>query len=276
MSGHGTVETANRSHPARRAVDFVEKPLSLASFCARGCAPLDADGTSVRTRARCLAGRPSRCGARLRCTALREQVQQIAPHDTPVLLLGEPGTGRESVLAALHSFAERRRRGALGNRWPNLTIAVAGSLTEDTPRASCMAAHGARSKPGLYGARPKAALFSSAGSRICPPAVQRMLAADLESGTYVRAGGTQPPDCGTARAQPDSMQASRRSPSGRSVVAARGSRQIPPAARVRRGVPELLVTTSIRLADRRRLPLRRLASPGPNRLRHYPWPGEHP
>ena len=38
---------------------------------------------------------------------LREQVQQVAPHEAPVLIVGEPGTGREAFARYVHSLSPR-------------------------------------------------------------------------------------------------------------------------------------------------------------------------
>ena len=39
---------------------------------------------------------------------LREQVRQVAPHEAPVLIVGESGTGREAFARYIHSLARAR------------------------------------------------------------------------------------------------------------------------------------------------------------------------
>src|ERR1700681_4510198 len=101
MSGHGTVETAVEA-TRLGAFDFVEKPLSLTKL--------------LRTVERALdAGRRNRLSARLIAPPLlmpvgksrlmqqlRTHLLQIASHSSPVLLLGEPGSGREACARYLH------------------------------------------------------------------------------------------------------------------------------------------------------------------------------
>src|SRR5476651_838456 len=106
MSGHGTVETAVEA-TRLGAFDFVEKPLSLTKL--------------LRTVERALdAGRRKRLSARTQGSALavpigkakitqtlREQVQQAASSSSPVLLVGELGSGREAYARYLHSLSPR-------------------------------------------------------------------------------------------------------------------------------------------------------------------------
>ena len=106
MSGHGTVETAVEA-TRLGAFDFVEKPLSLTKL--------------LRTVERALdAGRRKRLSARTQGSALavpigkakvtqmlREQVQHAASSSSPVLLIGELGSGREAYARYLHSLSAR-------------------------------------------------------------------------------------------------------------------------------------------------------------------------
>ena len=45
---------------------------------------------------------------------LREQVKQIAPHEAPVLVLGETGTGREAFARYIHAISARGPRAVRG------------------------------------------------------------------------------------------------------------------------------------------------------------------
>src|SRR6202167_869520 len=106
MSGHGTVETAVEA-TRLGAFDFVEKPLSLTKL--------------LRTVERALeAGRRKRLSARAQGSALsvpigkskltqnlREQAQQAASSSSPVLFVGELGSGREAYARYLHSLSAR-------------------------------------------------------------------------------------------------------------------------------------------------------------------------
>ncbi len=103
MSGHGTVETAVEA-TRLGAYDFVEKPLSLTKLLRTVERALDA-GRRKRLSAR--AHGPTLAvpiGKAKLTQALREQVQHAASSSSPVLLLGELGSGREAYARYLHSL----------------------------------------------------------------------------------------------------------------------------------------------------------------------------
>src|ERR1700681_4173982 len=101
MSGHGTVETAVEA-TRLGAYDFVEKPLSLAKLLRTVERALDA-GKRRRQSGKLIAPPLMVPVGKSRLMQhLRTQLQQIASHSSPVLLLGEPGSGREACARYLH------------------------------------------------------------------------------------------------------------------------------------------------------------------------------
>ncbi|MFN7856079.1 MAG: sigma-54-dependent transcriptional regulator, partial [Acidovorax sp.] len=120
MSGHGTVETAVEA-TRLGALDYVEKPLSLAKLLRTVRSALD-EGRRLKHAARTIVPPLIAPVGRSRfMRELREQVKQLAPHEAPVLILGEAGTGREAFARYIHSLGPR----AGG---PFVTV-VPGSLT---------------------------------------------------------------------------------------------------------------------------------------------------
>src|SRR5271169_559311 len=181
MSGHGTVETAVEA-TRLGAFDFVEKPLSLTKL--------------LRTVERALdAGRRKRLSARAHgptlavpigkskvTQALREQVQQAASSSSPVLLLGELGSGREAYARYLHSLSARAAK-------PFFTV-VAASLGADPSAALFGSERDGRVELGAFDQATGGSLYIS-GLEDLNANAQRALLGAIEQNGYTRVGGRQ-------------------------------------------------------------------------------------
>ena len=182
MSGHGTVETAVEA-TRLGAFDFVEKPLSLAKLLRVVERALES-GRRKRVAARALV--PSLVapvGKSKLMQQLRDQILQIAPRDSSVLLLGEPGTGREAFARYLHSLSPRADK--------PFVVVAGGSLDEANAAQRLRGAeHGGEVVVGLYQQAEGGTLYL-AGLEDFSPAVQRLLSADLDAGAYTREDGRQ-------------------------------------------------------------------------------------
>ena len=109
MSGHGTVETAVEA-TRLGAFDFVEKPLSLQKLLRTVERALEA-GKRKRHAGKLLAASPGVPVGRSRVMQqLRADLAQIATNDSPVLLVGETGTGREAFARFIHDASPRAAR----------------------------------------------------------------------------------------------------------------------------------------------------------------------
>lgn len=110
MSGHGTVETAVEA-TRLGAYDYIEKPLSLAKLLltienALESYNLQRENLNLRMVVQPVT---EPIGRSRQFQQLRQQALQIAQHDTPVLLLGEPGSGKQLFASYLHNNSSRRR-----------------------------------------------------------------------------------------------------------------------------------------------------------------------
>jgi two-component system nitrogen regulation response regulator NtrX len=269
MSGHGTVETAVEA-TRLGAFDFVEKPLSLAKLLRTVERALDS-ARNKRSGARSLVPPFLAPVGRSRVMhALREQVQQISPHDTPVLIVGEPGTGREAFARYIHSLSPR----ASG---PFVQLIATGVSDE----GAAVVLHGAEDASGAHpGAIEQAAggvLFIN-GIEDLPLKAQGLVVAALETQSFTRIGGTTPVKANIrviASATPRFLNAG----DGSNVRADLLSRlnvitlNVPPLREYAQDVPELLRHYVDRLVDEQQLPFRRFGVAAQNRLRNYPWPG---
>jgi two-component system nitrogen regulation response regulator NtrX len=268
MSGHGTVETAVEA-TRLGAYDFVEKPLSLTKL--------------LRTVERALdAGRRKRLSARAHgptlavpigkskvTLALREQVQNAASSSSPVLLLGELGSGREAYARYLHSLSARASK--------PFFMVVAASLGADPSAALFGSERDGRTELGALDQAAGGSLYLN-GLEDLNSEAQRALAGAIEQNGYTRVGGRQrlplnvrwissAQDTFELRAAPE--------PFRRDLVAHLNviTLRVPSLRDYAEDVPDLLRYYVDRLVDDQHLPLRRFSVAAQNRLRNYPWPG---
>jgi DNA-binding NtrC family response regulator len=268
MSGHGTVETAVEA-TRLGAVDYVEKPLSLAKLLRTVQRALEEGKRRQRVTRTLVPPLVAPVGRSRLMRDLREQVKQIAPHEAPVLVLGEPGTGREAFARYLHALSPRANG-------PFVT-AVAGSIRDENAEEILFGVErDGHVAPGLLEQAEGGALFLN-GLEDLGPGPQRLLLAALESGSYTRKGGRAPARFNVriiSSAQPG-FETRGLTPfrldllSNLNVLTLR----VPPLRDYAEDVPELLRYYVDRLVDDERLPFRRFGVAGQNRLRNYPWPG---
>ena len=269
MSGHSTVETAVEA-TRLGAFDFVEKPLSLAKL--------------LRTVERALdAGRRHRQSGKLLGSALaipvgksrliqqlRAELQLIAANPSPVLLVGESGSGREAFARYLHEHGPRASA-------PFVTL-IASTLREVDAEARLFG----REEPGS----PKViGLLEEAGGgslyvqelEDLPPGVQRLLAGVFESRQFTRLGGSETLAFRArllAAAQPGIEQRAGGETLRRDLLAHLNVliMRVPPLREYAEDVPDLLRHHVDRLVDTDGLTFRRFSVAAQNRLRNYPWP----
>jgi two-component system, NtrC family, nitrogen regulation response regulator NtrX len=269
MSGHGTVETAVEA-TRLGAFDFVEKPLSLAKLLRTVERALDA-GKRRRQSGKLLT--PSLMvpvGKSKQMQQLRTELQQIAPNPAAVLLVGEPGSEREAFARYLHERSPR-----VGD--PFVTV-IASSLREGDAEGRLFG----REEPG--GIRHIGLLEEAAQGTLfihevedLPPAAQRLLVGVLESGQFMRIGGTEPVRF-TARVlssgQPGIENRAGSEGFRRDLLAHLNMLivRIPPLRDYAEDVPELLRHYVDRVVDADGLQFRRFSVAAQNRLRNYPWP----
>ena len=269
MSGHGTVETAVEA-TRLGAFDFVEKPLSLAKLLRTVERALDVGKHRKQTARAVLPPLIAPVGKSRTMLALREQVQQVAPHSAPVLIIGEPGTGREAFARYVHAQSARADK-------PFIML-VAGNLSDESAEALLRGRETDRGvEPGFYEQAAGGTLFIN-GVDDLSPAAQRMLAADLEAGSFTRVGGKQPVTLDVrllSSAQRGLEQHATPETFRRDLVSQLNvlTLRIPPLREYAEDVPELLRHYADRLADSEGLSLRRFSVAAQNRLRNYPWPG---
>ncbi|MBU6469746.1 MAG: sigma-54 dependent transcriptional regulator [Gammaproteobacteria bacterium] len=270
LSGHGTVDTAMEA-TRLGALDFVEKPLSLAKLL-RTVEQAIAGGREARN-APAAHGQPASLeplGRSRIMQRLREQCRRAAGQNSPVLLLGEAGSGRESAARYMHALSAQSA-GAF------VSAVLTGVPQAEIEMRWLGSERGGQVEPGWLDAARAGTLFLNELTGM-PAAVQELLYNVLQQGGYTRVGGQ------TANRLELRLMASA-DPAIEQQLAHGGFRrdlyehlssvviQVPPLRSYLEDVPELLRYYSDALADSERLEYRRFSVAAQNRLRNYPWPG---
>jgi two-component system nitrogen regulation response regulator NtrX len=268
MSGHGTVETAVEA-TRLGAFDFVEKPLSLTKLLRTVERALDAGRRkrlSERTQGSSLA---VPIGKSKVTQNLREQVQNAASSASPVLLVGELGSGREAYARYLHSLSARSAK--------PFFMAVAASLGPDPAAALFGSERDGKVTLGAFDQAAGGSLYFNGLEELNSEA-QRALLGAIEQNSYTRVGGRErlPLNVRWISSAQDGFE-SRNSPEPfrRDLIAHLNviTLRVPPLRDYAEDVPDLLRYYVDRLVDDQHLPLRRFGVAAQNRLRNYPWPG---
>ena len=270
LSGHGTVDTAMEA-TRLGALDFVEKPLSLAKLL-RTVEQAIAGGRDTRN-APAAHGQPASLeplGRSRVMQRLREQCRRAASQDSPVLLLGEAGSGRESAARYMHALSAQ-------SAGPFVSAVLTGVPQAEIEMRWLGRESAGQVEPGWLDAAREGTLFLNELTGM-PLAVQELLYNVLQQGGYTRVGAQASNRLELRLIASVEPTIEHQLADGRfrrdlyehvsSVVI-----QVPPLRSYLEDVPELLRYYSDALADSERLEYRRFSVAAQNRLRNYPWPG---
>ncbi len=270
MSGHGTVETAVEA-TRLGAFDYIEKPISLANLLRTVERALkegrDKSKPAVRHLVPPLA---APVGKSQVMKVLREQVRKVASYETPVLVTGEPGTGREAFARYIHSLSPRS-----ADRFIPL---VAGSLTRENAESQLLGnERNDETQVGYLEQAEGGVLFVNELGDLLQHA-QKVLMSALEQDGFVRAGGNDRIRLNVriiSSATPGFQQLAEHGVFRQDLLAHLNvvPLRIPPVREYAEDVPDLLRYYVDKLVDNENLPFRRFSVAAQNRLRNYPWPG---
>jgi two-component system nitrogen regulation response regulator NtrX len=268
MSGHGTVETAVEA-TRLGAFDFVEKPLSLTKLLRTVERALDA-GRRKRLSERAQGSSLAVPIGKSKVTqALREQIQNTASSSSPVLLVGELGSGREAYARYLHSLSARSAK--------PFFMVVAASLSGDPAAALFGSERDGKVELGAFDQAAGGTVYLS-GLEDLSSDGQRALVGAIEQNGYTRVGGRERLTLNVrwiSSAQEGFELRAAPEPFRRDLLAHLNviTLRVPPLREYSEDVPDLLRFYVDRLVDDQHLPLRRFSVAAQNRLRNYPWPG---
>jgi len=268
MSGHGTVDTAVEA-TRLGAFDFVEKPLSIAKLLRTVERAIEAAKRQSSTARKLLPSLLTPVGRSKVMQDLRDKVQQYANHDSPVLLVGEGGTGRGAFARYIHALSDRAE-GPLVNL-------LSASLTESNAEEQLFGSEANGEVHNGYFERAKNGTLIIDELTDLNEQAQKLIMSALEQGEFVRRGGHEPIKLQARVLATTNTDYENKIENGtlrKELISDLNTLnlQVPPLREYAEDVPELLSYYVDKLVDGEGLAFRRVGVAAQNRLRNYPWP----
>jgi two-component system nitrogen regulation response regulator NtrX len=269
MSGHGTLETAVEA-TRLGAFDFIQKPLSLAKLLATVRKALDA-----RPQAQAAGSTAQHAqlveplGTSPAMQLLRNKARQAAGHGSPVMITGEPGSGRRTLARYIHQLSAARGEMAIFDHSNagagNPLNYLFGSVSNG------------QSVNGLLDQAADGTLFIPDLPKLSAD-TQDLLNNAIESGSFTPAGsGSQKPlTCRIICSAPEDLE---QGVSDGQVLNSLYFRlnvlplQIPALRERPEDIPELVRYFSDWFPNQEALPYRQFSVSVQNRMRNHSWPG---
>ena len=271
MSGHGTVETAVEA-TRLGAYDYLEKPLSLAKLILTVKHALE---TNILQRENVRLKQFSTrnveiIGKSKVVRGLKEQLQRIAGHKTPILIIGEAGTDKESIARYLHNHSPHAEG-------PFISVGVAALTANGSAVELFGKEAGGNAYPGYLEKAAGGTLFLKDIADM-DLNTQAKLQSALEKTSYTRLGGMHPVnlDIRLIAATRTILEDKIKEGTFRddlyfqlNIVPVR----VPPIREHYEDIPELLEYYVNYFVEQEGLAYKNFTTAAQNRLRQYSWPG---
>ena len=268
MSGHGTLETAVEA-TRLGAFDFIQKPLSLAKLLATVRKALDTRPQAQATGSTAQHTQQLEpLGTSPAMQALRNKARQSASHGSPVMITGEPGTGRRTLARYIHHLSAAQGEMVIfdhSQAVKNPSDYLLGSISNRQPVSGLLdrASDGTLFIPDL----PKLSADS-----------QELLNNTMESGSFSATGsGNQKPlTCRIICSAPQDLE---RCVGDGQILNSLYFRlnvlplQIPALRERPEDIPELVRYFSDWFPNQENLAYRQFSVSVQNRMRNHSWPG---
>ena len=269
MTGHGTVETAVEA-TRLGAHDFIQKPVSLAKLLAVVSQALDSRQAQEKPASRTAPPAASEpIGSSALMQVLRKKAEQAAGHESPVLITGEPGSGRETLARFIH---KRSKRGG------EFIVLDAGDLKPEMLRTIMLGKEeNDGSRRGVFEQARECSLFIPELQDI-PADAMRIINQVLESDHYLHEGGSSslPSNCRViASGSTDLINRSQEDSLLQQLYYKLNvlPMQVPPLRERKDDIPELVRFYAEWFPNHENLPYRSFSVSAQNRLRNHSWPG---
>lgn len=271
MSGHGTVETAVESTKVG-AYDFIEKPLSLAKLTltvkhALENVTLQQENLRLRNQTQYVEPPAGKSRA---MQQLYEQIDRIASHDTPVLIIGESGSEKEMYARYLHKHSDRANA-------PFVTVSISALTADNAITVLYGSEERGIIRKGLLEKAQGGVLFLKDIADM-DLTLQARLQNTIENGTMTRVAGTEIIEIDIRFIAATSHNLEELVHTGKfrddlyyqlNVLPLR----IPPLREHYEDIPDLLGFFIDYFVEQQSLPRRQFSSSALNYLRNYEWPG---
>ncbi len=271
MSGHGNIGTAVEA-TRLGAYDYLEKPLSLAKLVLTIKNALDASRLQKENlRLLQYSQAPTRVIGKSKLMAnLRSQLEKVADLDTPVLIVGEPGTDKEAVARYLHAVSARKDK-------PFVNVSVSALSPETMVNELYGEQKEGDTRNGFLDEAEGGTLFIKDIADMDLTA-QARLQDTLKTRSYKRVNGTEAISLNTGI-----VAATRHHLAGRVKESSFMDELyfqlnvvpivVPPLREHYEDVPDILEYFVNYFVEREGLPYRYFTTAAQNSLRRYPWPG---
>ena len=271
MSGHGNIGTAVEA-TRLGAYDYLEKPLSLAKLILTIKNALDASRLQKENlRLRRNPSEPARIIGKSKLMAqLRGQLEKVAGLDTPVLIVGEPGTDKEAVARYLHAAGPGKDRSFVN-------VSVSALDPETIISEFYGEVQGSNIRNGFLDEAEGGTLFIKDIADM-DLAAQARLQETLKNRSYKRVSGIEAIPLNTRVVSATRHRLANRVKESSfmdelyfqlNVVPIK----VPPLREHYEDVPDILQYFINFFVEREGLPYRLFTTAALNRLRRYPWPG---
>jgi len=271
MSGHGSVDTAVEA-TRLGAYDFLEKPLSLAKLLltvehAFEAHKLDMENQGMRQQ---LFSVDEPVGKSKTNQLLSQKIKQIAQHDSRVLFVGEPGSGKSKYSRLLHHKSKRSEQ-------PYIELGVATLDIDNSARELFGSELDGKIYYGLLEQARGGTLYIDDIADM-DLATQGLLLSTLETGRFHRIGGNDSImlSCRIITASHYSLEQLVNQGKFKSELYFQLNVlqvKIPPLREHCEDVPDLLNYYRDRFVQQEQFNYRSFSIAALNKLRNYAWPG---